>query len=247
MLAIGCCSTERTPFARHAVSAAGTARFHSPPPAWPSRPARGRSIAQPRTNPVPTTTLPDSVPTWHRDLADFLGFVRARATNAHRSLRGADREDAVAEVVADVAVSLARLSGRRPTHRGLIRPLTDYAIRHRAAGRRIGTPTNRQDLQSPARRNGARLLSLDSGSDEPRLSWRDVLPDSRQADPADIAAARIDVASWLSRLPERLRDLAEALAAGHTPSELARRFGVSPGRISQMREELRRDWANFSA
>ena len=154
---------------------------------------------------MPTTTLPDSAPTWHRDLTDFLGFVRARATDAHRSLRGADREDAVAEVVADVTVSLARLSARRSTHRGLIRPLTDYAIRHHAAGRRTGTPTNRRDLQSPVRRDRQRLLSLEAKSDEPRLTWRDALPDSRQADPADIAAARIDVATWLSRLPQRLR------------------------------------------
>ena len=154
---------------------------------------------------MPTTTLPDSVPNWHRDLTDFLGFVRARATKAHRSLRGADREDAVAEVVADVAVSLARLSRRRQTHRGFIRPLTDYAIRHHAAGRRTGTPTNRRDPQSPAGRNRARLLSLEAASDEPRLTWRDVLPDSRQADPADIAAASIDIATWLSRLPQRLR------------------------------------------
>ena len=161
---------------------------------------------------MPTTTLTCNAPVWHRDLTDFLGFVRARATDAHRSLRGADREDAVAEVVADVTVSLARLSDRRPTHRGLIRPLTDYAIRHQAAGPRTGTPTNRRDPQSPAGRNRARLVSLEAASDEPRLTWRDVLPDSRQADPADIAAARIDVATWLSGLPQRLRELAKALA-----------------------------------
>ena len=195
---------------------------------------------------MPTTTLPCKTPAWHHDLTDFLGFVRARATKVHHDLRGPDREDAVADVVADVTASLARLSGRRQTHRGLIRPLTDYAIRHRAAGRRIGTSTNRRDLQSPARRDRQRIGSLEAKSEERGLSWRDVLPDSRQADPAEIAAARIDVSAWLSRLPERLRDLAETLAAGHTPGELARRFGVSPGRISQMREELRRDWADFS-
>lgn len=192
------------------------------------------------------TLSTSEIPTWHRDLIDFVALIRARAGEAYRHLRGAEYDDAIADVTADVAVALSQLSQRRETHRGLIPPLIKFALRKRRAGRRVGTPTNCQDLQSPARRDSQQLISLDESCNHSGLTWQDSLPDSTQADPADIAGARIDVAEWLSQLPNRLREIAEALAAGETPGDLAHQFGVSPGRVSQFRHELRVSWAAFA-
>ncbi len=56
--------------------------------------------------------------------------------------------------------------------------------------------------------------------------------------PATIAGFRIDFAEWRATLPNRLQAIADALANGETTMDVATRFGVSEGRISQIRREL---------
>jgi DNA-binding NarL/FixJ family response regulator len=46
-------------------------------------------------------------------------------------------------------------------------------------------------------------------------------------------------------LPQRNRQIAEALSLGHSTSAVAKRFKVSPGRISQLRNELQQSWLEF--
>src|SRR5688500_17135210 len=119
-----------------------------------------------------TLCLRESI--WHRDLINYNAFIRARATAAFRQLQASDRDDAINYIVADITVEFAQLSQRRMVHRGLIPPLLAFAIRRRHAGRRVGTPVNRQDLQSPARQDAQPVLSLDSHNDASGVSWHDV-------------------------------------------------------------------------
>ena len=65
------------------------------------------------------------------------------------------------------------------------------------------------------------------------------------ADPAKLAALRIDFAEWIEALPERPRRVALALASGEQTSELAKTLGCTSGRISQMRRELEAHWREF--
>jgi hypothetical protein len=60
-----------------------------------------------------------------------------------------------------------------------------------------------------------------------------------------VAACRIDFAEWLRRLTARLRKIALALASGETTKGAAEKFGLSPARISQLRERLRKSWEAF--
>jgi hypothetical protein len=75
--------------------------------------------------------------------------------------------------------------------------------------------------------------------------WEEIVVEDRRATPADVAACRIDFAEWLRRLTARLRKIALALAAGETTTAAARMFGVTPARISQIRDLLRRSWQAF--
>jgi hypothetical protein len=56
---------------------------------------------------------------------------------------------------------------------------------------------------------------------------------------------RIDFGDWLRALGVRRRRIAETLAEGETTSVTAAKFGVSLGRISQLRRELHDDWERF--
>ena len=60
-----------------------------------------------------------------------------------------------------------------------------------------------------------------------------------------MAACRIDFAAWLNTLSDRQRKIAGALATGETTKVVARKFGLTAGRISQLRRELKEAWEAF--
>jgi hypothetical protein len=61
----------------------------------------------------------------------------------------------------------------------------------------------------------------------------------------DQVCFRIDFPNWLHSLARRDRKLALALAMGYSTSEVAKRFSLSPGRISQLRREFFASWGAF--
>ena len=70
------------------------------------------------------------------------------------------------------------------------------------------------------------------------------LADTRHALPPEQAQFRIDTPAWLERLLDK-KPLAEDMMEGYTTKELARRHKKSPGRISQIRQELSDDYHEF--
>ncbi len=76
-------------------------------------------------------------------------------------------------------------------------------------------------------------------------AWCEILIEDRTAGPFDIARTRIDFEAWLHRLPRRNRRIAKALAVGNKTTDVAQRFDVSAGRISQLRRELAESWREF--
>ena len=81
--------------------------------------------------------------------------------------------------------------------------------------------------------------------DEDAEEWREIVIEDRRAGPAEIAATRLDFAAWLRSLPAKLRKIAKVLATGETTTTVAKKFGVSAGRISQIRKELYLMWNRF--
>jgi len=75
--------------------------------------------------------------------------------------------------------------------------------------------------------------------------WRDILVEDKTATPADLAASRIDFGEFMASLSRRDRRLAEELAMGETTSRVAKLFGISAGRVSQLRQELKLAWERF--
>ena len=57
-----------------------------------------------------------------------------------------------------------------------------------------------------------------------------------------LVQTKLDFADYLRSLPVRHRRIAKFLAKGETTSTTSRKFGVSAGRISQMRAELKQAW-----
>ena len=125
-------------------------------------------------------------------------------------------------------------------------PLAMYGVRQFRAGRRVGTKSNVNDISSPYAQAGkdirpGRLDHFDHEDD----SWKEISLEGRHAGPAETAAVRIDFSEWLRRLPPRQSWIAEVLATGESTAVAARQFRISPGRISQIRRELKECWDEF--
>ena len=192
---------------------------------------RDAACEQPPSNPA--------APPWHAELVRSLPAVRGRAMKSFRRLPPADREEAVADVTAEVARTLSRLHDRGRYRPYFLPAVTAFAVRRHRSGCRVGSPVHRRDLLSPVPRRECRPetgghAALDSAADR------------RGADPAERAAVRLDFAAFRDTLRPRDRALVDLLGRGHRPSEVADRLGVSRGRVSQLRADLRARWHAFT-
>ena len=176
----------------------------------------------------------------------MLPAIQKHARFAFRYLDREARDEAVQEVVAGALTAYVRLVESAKADLGYPTPLAMFAVRQFRAGRRVGTRANVNDVTSAYAQagKGIRVERLDH-YDAQEDAWEEILIEDRRAGPAQTAAARIDFGQWLSELPTRRRQIAEVLAVGETTKQAARRFQVSPGRISQVRRELKDSWERF--
>jgi hypothetical protein len=177
---------------------------------------------------------------------DMLPRICSQARRAFRQLRPEHRDELVQEVIANSFCTFVRLVRRGKADVAYATPLANFAIRQVIAGRRVANKPRLRDVLSPQARSvdGIVVERLDV-FDEQQCQWRQVLVEDRRATPAEIAAARIDVAAWLRSLSPRSRRIAKTLAMGETTTDVARRFNLSRPRVSQLREELKASWERF--
>ena len=182
----------------------------------------------------------------HAAFLAMLPAIRRSAQVAFRKLPPELRHDLIEEVVANSYVAYARLVERGQADRAAPSPLARFAITQIRVGRRVGSRLRIGDALSTYAQFRKQFFveRLDHFSEE-KGCWGEILVEDKRATPADVAACRIDFADWLRRLTARLRKIALALAAGETTSAAARMFGVSPARISQIRQWLKESWECF--
>ena len=184
-------------------------------------------------------------PQWHAEfLSRVLPTVRRVAGIRFRRWRAFDREDAIAHAIAAALVAYLRLRARGKNPASFPCQLADFAIRHVHSGRRIGCRDNSRDVASlQCQRKG--LFSVQPLSDL-ASDWQSLLlVDRGGSSPAEIASLRIDFGAWLQQLSPRNRIIANCLAAGDRTTDVARRFRLSPSRISQLRREFAQSWFAF--
>jgi hypothetical protein len=71
------------------------------------------------------------------------------------------------------------------------------------------------------------------------------LADDTQTPVPDQAVFRIDFPQWLRTLSLRERKMVKAMMRDERTNDLSRTFGVSAGRISQIRGDLKKSWTGF--
>ncbi len=152
------------------------------------------------------------------------------------------REEATCEAVALCWVWFVRLArrGRRP-HTFATR-LAGYAARAARSGRRACGSEPVGDVCSPAcsQRKGVRLTSLSAPD-----SLAEAVHDNTRTPVPDQVQFRLDFPAWVGSLVAAKRRVLDRLLAGDRTSEVAAVEGVSAARVSQVRAELRADYARY--
>ena len=182
--------------------------------------------------------------------AKFLAMlprIRRQAGYYLRRLPTDERVEAIQEIVASAFVSYVRLIERGKAELAFAGPLARYAACQYLRGRRVGSRMNGDDVTSHycRQKKGLSLEQLDH-FDDPTNEWEQLVVEDKHSTPAEVASTRIDFRAWLESLPERTRHVAETLATGEATSHVARMFGCSASRISQLRRELYRGWLAFT-
>ena len=148
--------------------------------------------------PKPTSKQP-AVPAWHTHFMSMLPQIRRLASLAFRDLPPQTRDDRIADVVAHAVVAFEALYEKGKVDLAYPSVLALHGIKRTKIGRKVGMKQNVKDVSSEYCQlaRGVQLKRLDryDATDE---VWETVLVEDKNAGPAEIAAARIDIGDWCS-------------------------------------------------
>jgi hypothetical protein len=125
--------------------------------------------------------------------------------------------------------------------------LASFAARAVHHGRRLcGNEKPRDVLSRQAqRRHGFTVDKLPDNSTLSTNHYAEALRDNTHTPPPEQVAFRCDFPAWCETLGERDREILDDLMLGCRTLDVARKYGLSPARISQMRREFQADWLEF--
>ena len=157
------------------------------------------------------------------------------------------REDAVAETVAICWREFLRLADRGKDAGEFPSALAKYAARGVRNGRRLCRQEASKDVLSPSAqyRRGFCVETLPEVHTSDDNPFTEALADNMQSPVPEQVAFRLDFPAWLLTRTERDRRMIPAMMIGERTETLADRFGMSSGRVSQLRSEYHADWERF--
>src|SRR5262245_46841966 len=184
--------------------------------------------------------------------ASFLAILPQLQRHGRIYFRGARsdrRADLVAEMVALAWKWFVRLAqrGKDPTRFAVM--LASYAAKAVKSGRRVTGQEPARDVLSPLAQM-RRCFVVSTLPEFSTLSGNplaEALQDNTQSPVDEQAAFRLDFPAWLATLGSRNKSIAQDMALGHRTRELADTYGLTPGRVSQLRREFQDAWEHFTA
>jgi len=212
-----------------------------------------------------SSTCPLQAPTKTELQARFLALVpriEAHAAIYFRHIPCADRKaDKINECVALAWRWFLRLHERGKDIASFTMVFIFLVARAVKCGRRICGLEKSGEVLNPRaqQRHGFKVASLlcSTGNSHERLSsaphgqhkqgdYEEALKDNSITPVPDQVVFRLDFPEWCKTLTDRDRRLVYTLMTGERTQDVAARFGLTPGRISQKRLAFYQDWQNFT-
>jgi hypothetical protein len=194
-------------------------------------------------------------------LTHVLPRVEAHGRVYFRHVRCLDRkEELLAEMCGLAWKWLITLVRRGKNVLDFVSALATYAARAVNSGRRVCGHERKKEVLSPVaqRLNHFTVEFLPQSTctshehlyasphGQERLdAFEERLRDNTQTPPDEQAAFRIDFPAWRLTRSERDRRVVDALMRGERTKDVSKMFGLSQGRISQLRRDFMEDWRRF--
>ena len=178
--------------------------------------------------------------TWQSAFVAMLPEIEQKLRLAFCRLDPEACEDAIEEGVVHSLLAYVRLVEQGRVEVATPSSLAWYSSRHVKRGRPAVGHMNGKEPMS-------RYAQIGNGIQIERQpnNWIDAIVQDKRAPVADQVAAKMDVGAWFATLTKRMKQIAKDLAFGCSTSEVARKHGVTAGRISQLRRTLEESWAEF--
>ena len=160
-----------------------------------------------------------------------------------RTVKPVDGEDSEELVQDTIATAAEMLESLEKSHKKILqRSVAFYSIQRAKSGRRA-YQNNVADPLCPVfrTRNEAAIVPIDApfhSDDEGSCRTMGDFISSGTEDPAETALRRIDWESFLTTLAARERQILSCIADGWRNIDIARKFKVTPARITQMKGEI---------
>jgi hypothetical protein len=183
---------------------------------------------------------------WTAEFERVLPRIRLHACITLRHVRCShQREELIAEVVALSWKWWMRLCRRGKHPEGFVSAIAVYAVRAVRDGRRLCGQESK-DVLSPLaqRRRGFTVGSMSNGSMCSEL-LEEALTDNTRTPVTEQASFRVDFPAWLRTHTARSRKIIADLMIGERTSDVSLKYGTTPSRVSQLRQEFRCDWNRF--
>lgn len=197
---------------------------------------------------APAVPVHHSLDQLHVAFLSILPHIQTHARIYFRHERCPGKKaDRISEVVALCWKWFRQLAERGKNAANFAWVLANLAARHVRAGRRLCGQEKSKDVMSTITQqcHGFVVEKLPDYSTLQGSPIEDALQDNTHSAVPDQVCFRLDFPAWIATLNDRDQRIVEALALGHRTSDVARRFGVSAGRVSQLRDEFERDWRQF--
>jgi hypothetical protein len=176
---------------------------------------------------------------WQTSFAAMLPEIVQNLQRAFCRLDYSSREEAIGEAVMHSLLAYVRLHEQGRAEAATPSSLAWYSSRQVKRGRPAAGRMNGKEPLS-------RYAQIGNGIQiEPHGKWIDMLIEDKRAAVPDQVAAKMDIGAWFATLNKRMKEIAKDLAFGCSTNEVARKHGVSAGRISQLRRTLEESWTAF--
>ena len=184
---------------------------------------------------------------WQAGFLQVMPAIETHAKIRFRHLPAERREDLIQESIASACVAYQRLVAQGKLHLACASSLATFAVKQARGGRHVGGHQDAaRDAMSPVAktRHDFKTASYDF-FDRDICEWKQMAIADRNASVADVACFRIDFAGWLKTLTRRDRRIIAAFIGGERTMAVADKFGITAGRVSQLRRQYEQQWSAF--
>src|ERR1700676_518198 len=210
-----------------------------------------------------SASQPDPIEHLHSRFMKLVPRIEMHARIYFRDLKcQAKKDDAIAETIAIAWKWFLSLAERGKDPSNFVVAFVSLAARSVKSGRRICGQEKAKDVMSSQaqQRHGFKVESLPVSTCAPLESlysmpqgqekqdiFEERLQDNTQTPVPDQAAFRCDFPMWRLSRTDRDRRVIDDLGMGERTLDVSKKYGISPGRISQLRRDFMDDWQRFTA